>query len=199
MPHLQEYDGIQISFEDIKYAPFTGILWHTTIFWRHKVCSIHRNMMAYRYLLKASSMPDSQEFDGIQLSFEGIKYAPFTGIWWHTTIFWRHQVCPIHRNLVAYRYLLKASSLSHLQEYDGKQITFEGIKYAPFTGIWWHTYTFEGIKYVPFTGIWWQTDNFWRHQVCPIHRNMMAYIYFWRHQVCPIYRNMMAYNYFLNV
>jgi len=37
-------------------------------------------MMAYSYLLKASSMPHSQEYDGIQLFFEDVKYAPFTEI-----------------------------------------------------------------------------------------------------------------------
>jgi len=72
--------------------------------------------MAYSYLLKASSMPDSQEFDGIQLLL-------------------RHQVCPIHRNLMAYKYLVKVKSMPHSQELDGIQLSFEGIKYVPFTRI----------------------------------------------------------------
>jgi hypothetical protein len=35
--------------------------------------------MTYRYLLKALNISLSQEADGIQVSFEGIKYTPFTG------------------------------------------------------------------------------------------------------------------------
>jgi hypothetical protein len=108
MPHSQESDGIQISCEGIKYAPFTGIWWNTVILWMHHVCPIHRNLTAYRYLVNASSMPHSQESDGIQISCEDIKYVPFTEIWWYSDIFWRYQVCPIHRNLMAYRYLVNA-------------------------------------------------------------------------------------------
>jgi len=136
MPHSQKYDGIQIFFKCINYAPFTGIWWYTTIFWRHKVCPFHRNMMTYTYLLRASSMPHSQESGSIQISSEGNKHVSFTGIWWHTDIFWRYKVCTIHINLMAYIYILNASSMPHSQEFDGIQLSVEGIKYASYTEIW---------------------------------------------------------------
>jgi len=127
MPHSQEYDGIQLYFEGIKYAPFTGIWWHTDTF-------------------EDINMPHSQDYDGMQIHLKA-SICPIHRIMMACRYIWRHKVCPIHRNLMAYRYIWRH-------------------QYAPFTGVWWHADTFEGIKYAPFTGVWWLTDILWRHQIC---------------------------------